>query len=136
LKKGTVLLPGLLLLALTGTAALATPSEITRGNSLYLQYCASCHGLSGEGDGPMARALTTPPANLRRLSERLGNPLPEDQVARYIDGREEVKAHGPRDMPVWGSRFYNESGQARKRIAELVAFLQSIQTPIRNASLR
>ncbi len=34
-----------------------------------------------------------------------GNPLSEDQVARYIDGRAEVKAHGPRGMPVWGSRF-------------------------------
>ena len=45
----------------------------------------------------MARALTTPPANLRRLSERFGNPLPEDQVARYIDGRADIKAHGPRE---------------------------------------
>jgi len=140
LKKEMLLLPGLLLLALTSTTADATSSEIRRGHSLYLQYCASCHGLTGEGDGPMARALTTPPANLRRLSERLGNPLPEDRVARYIDGREEVKAHGPRDMPVWGRRFHDEPGgdehQAQKRIAELVAFLQSIQTPIRNASLK
>ena len=140
MKKEILLLPGLLLLALTGTTAHATSSEISRGHSLYLQYCASCHGLAGEGDGPMARALTTPPANLRRLSERLGNPLPEDRVARYIDGRDEVKAHGPRDMPVWGRRFHDESGgdehQAQKRIAELVAFLQSIQTPIRNASIR
>jgi len=129
-----------MLLALTATAARAASSEITRGHSLYLQYCASCHGPTAEGDGPMARVLITPPANLRRLSERLGNPLPMDQVARYIDGREEVKTHGPRDMPVWGRRFYNESGgdqgQVRKQIADLVAFLQSIQTPIRNASLR
>jgi hypothetical protein len=53
----------------------------------------------------VAPALTTPPANLRRLSKRFGNPLPEDQVARFIDGRVEVKAYGPRDMPVWGARF-------------------------------
>jgi hypothetical protein len=72
--------------------------------------------------------------------ERFGNPLPEDQVARYIDGRAAVKAHGPRDMPVWGTRFYYKSGgderRARQWIAELVAYLQSIQTPIRNASLK
>jgi hypothetical protein len=88
----------------------------------------------------VARALTTPPANLRRLSERFGNPLPEDQVARYIDGRVDIKAHGPRDMPVWGNRFYEESGgsepQAKKQIAELVAYLQSIQTAVRQASLQ
>ncbi len=128
-----------LVLLLAGTANAAS-SGITRGRSLYLQYCASCHGRSGEGDGPVARSLTTPPANLRRLSERLGNPLPVDQVARYIDGREAVKAHGPRDMPVWVRRFYYESDhderQARKRIADLVTFLQSIQTPIRDASSR
>jgi mono/diheme cytochrome c family protein len=130
----------LLLSLLTSTAAHATSSEITRGHTLYLQYCASCHGPTAEGDGPVANALTTPPANLRRLSERFGSPLPEDQVARYIDGRVEVKAHGPRDMPVWGTRFYHESGsderRAQERIAQLVAYLQSVQTAIRHASLR
>ncbi len=127
-------------LLLTSAPAHAITSEVKRGRALYLQYCASCHGLAGEGDGPVARALMTPPANLRRLSERFGGPLPDDQIARYIDGRSEVKAHGPRDMPVWGSRFYFESGgderQAHQRIAELVVYLPSIQTAIRHASLR
>ena len=88
----------------------------------------------------MASVLTTPPANLRHLSERYGNPLPEDQIARYIDGRADVKAHGPRDMPVWGKRFYSEGQgnerQVRDMIAKLVAYLQSIQTGIRTASSR
>jgi mono/diheme cytochrome c family protein len=113
--------------------------QVTRGRALYLTYCASCHGVTAEGDGPIARSLTTPPANLRRLGERLGNPLPEDQVARYIDGRADVKAHGPRDMPVWGTRFYYGSGRDERRaqqwIAQLVAYLQSIQSPIRQAGL-
>ncbi len=118
----------------------ADSKQAARGRVLYLQYCVSCHGLSGEGDGPVARSLITPPANLRRLAERFGNPLPQDQVARYIDGRAEVKAHGPRDMPVWGSRFYYKSGTNERRaqqwIAQLVAYLQSIQNPIRQASLK
>ncbi len=79
---------------------------------------------------------TTPAANLRRLSERFGNPLPEDQVARFIDGRTEVKAHGPREMPVWGARFFAETrneNAVRARIAGLVAYLQSIQTGARHA---
>jgi mono/diheme cytochrome c family protein len=122
------------------SAALAESKQVQRGRTLYLQYCASCHGPSAQGDGPVARSLSTPPANLRRLAERFGNPLPEDQVARYIDGRAEVKAHGPRDMPVWGTRFYYKSGGRERRaqqwIGDLVAFLQSIQTPIRNASLK
>ncbi len=84
----------------------------------------------------MAPALTTPPANLRRLSERFGNPLPEDQVARFIDGRAEVKAHGTRDMPLWGARFYAETHNeraVRAMIAELIAYLQSIQSGARHA---
>jgi mono/diheme cytochrome c family protein len=113
----------------------ADSKQAARGRALYLGYCVSCHGVTGEGDGPVASSLTTPPANLRRLAERFGNPLPEDQVARYIDGREKIKAHGPRDMPVWGRRFYYKSGgnerRARLWIAELVAYLQSIQSPIR-----
>src|SRR5215472_14833898 len=124
----------------TENPASASSKQVTQGRALYLQYCASCHGVTAEGDGPIARALTTPPANLRRLAERFGNPLPEDQVARYIDGRAAVKAHGPRDMPVWGARFHYKSGgderRVRQWIGDLVAFLQSIQTPIRTASLK
>jgi mono/diheme cytochrome c family protein len=136
LIKGILPLLGLSLMISIGTV---TANEVALGQATYLQNCAPCHGLTGKGDGPMARALTTPPANLRRLSERYGNPLPEDQIARFIDGRADVKAHGPRDMPVWGNRFYKESDgderHVQRRIAELVAYLQSIQTTIHQASL-
>ncbi len=44
----------------TGFAA----DAITRGAALYPAYCASCHGADGHGDGPMARNLTVPPADL------------------------------------------------------------------------
>jgi hypothetical protein len=62
---------------------------------------------------------------------------PKIQIARLIDGRADVKAHGPRDMLVWGKRFYAEDGSKRvvkERIAKLVAYLQSIQNAIRRAS--
>ena len=32
------------------------------GKALYLQWCAGCHGISGNGDGPNAKALPVPPA--------------------------------------------------------------------------
>jgi mono/diheme cytochrome c family protein len=134
MQKWIAPLLGFLLLA--GSVVIAEADDIAMGRQIYLQRCASCHGLTGEGDGPVAPALNTPPANLRRLSERFGNPLPEDQIARFIDGRAEVKAHGPRDMPVWGARFYAETHKERAvhaLIAELVAYLQSIQTPARHA---
>lgn len=117
----------------------ATADEVTQGKALFTQYCASCHGSKGAGDGPLVPTLSTPPANLRLLSLRFGNPLPQDVIARFIDGRDDVKAHGPRDMPVWGERFYAESNgkevKVMGRIAQLVAFLQSLQTGARTASL-
>jgi len=89
----------------------------------------------------MARALKTPPTNLRLLSDLYGNPLQEDKVARVIDGRAEVEAHGPREMPVWGDRFsYEGHGRSEQRVKELirklVVYLQSIQSGARTASLR
>jgi len=124
---------GVIVLSATAVAAQTQTEEITRGRALYLDHCAVCHGRNGDGHGPMAPVLTTPPANLRLLSERYGNPLPTDQIASFIDGRADVRGHGPRDMPVWGGSVWQvepgrgQSGQVTAAIASLVAYLQSIQ---------
>lgn len=40
--------------------------EIERGKALYAANgCGTCHGLSGRGDGPIARTLTPPPRDFR-----------------------------------------------------------------------
>ncbi len=99
LRMGTIGIFGLMVLA-ASIARAAGSGDVAQGRALCLQYCASCHGRNADGKGPLAPTLSTPPANLRLLWERYGNPLPEDQIARFIDGRADVKAHGPRDMPV------------------------------------
>ena len=43
---------------------LAATGDLVRGQQLYLQNCASCHGLRGEADGPGVGALHPQPANL------------------------------------------------------------------------
>src|SRR5437868_6103555 len=58
------------------------------GESLYRRLCASCHGVSGRGDGPAGAALCPRPANLTRL--RSGLP----DLMRQIDGRRTIRAHG------------------------------------------
>jgi high-affinity iron transporter len=35
--------------------------DTAEGHSLYLRSCVSCHGMSGAGDGPAARTLSTAP---------------------------------------------------------------------------
>lgn len=42
----------------------ATPDSLQRGQQLYQQNCAVCHGPTGRGDGPAARAMRPPPADL------------------------------------------------------------------------
>ena len=45
----------------------ATAGNIGEGKSLYGQYCAACHGATGNGDGAAGRNLTPPPSDLARL---------------------------------------------------------------------
>jgi mono/diheme cytochrome c family protein len=45
-----------------------TPATIERGAKVYADRCASCHGVTGYGDGPAASSLTPRPANLAWLS--------------------------------------------------------------------
>jgi mono/diheme cytochrome c family protein len=111
----------------------AEPKERSaRGAQAYRIYCASCHGIAAEGNGPMAPSLTRQPADLTRISERYGA-FPDDRVAATIDGRAEVLSHGPSSMPVWGLSFQDagkdrdQEREVQERIRDLVAYLKSIQ---------
>jgi len=46
-----------------------THETVERGATVYAQNCASCHGTTGAGDGPVGRTLSPPPANLAFLSQ-------------------------------------------------------------------
>lgn len=78
------------------------------GAKLYAAYCASCHGVSGRGDGSVGAALATPPPDLTRIAPRNDGQFDESMVLSAIDGRYEIAAHGPREMPVWGAVFRGE----------------------------
>jgi mono/diheme cytochrome c family protein len=107
--------------------------DVRDGRKYFVRYCASCHGTNGTGDGPVAKSLSKPPANLRLLSDRFGSPLPAAKLAELIDGRDAVRAHGTADMPVWGERLYamgaGERGELgiSEIIGKIVAYLDTIQ---------
>ena len=42
---------------------------VERGTTIYEKNCASCHGTTGLGDGPVGRTLSPPPANLAFLPQ-------------------------------------------------------------------
>jgi mono/diheme cytochrome c family protein len=98
------------------------------GAGMYNAYCASCHGLNALGDGPAAKAMTKAPADLTKISARNGGTFPETKIKRYIEGADEIAAHGSRDMPVWSTLFRSmEPGTVPLRIQALSDFLKSIQ---------
>jgi mono/diheme cytochrome c family protein len=130
-----VLLLGLVVAVESGGAEPAfDPVLAELGAEAFPRYCASCHGIRAVGDGPAAVALVKRPADLTRIAERRGGKFPDGEIARFIDGRFSVAAHGSREMPIWGERFGEaipDSGVAeevsRGRIAVLVEYLKSIQ---------
>jgi mono/diheme cytochrome c family protein len=100
------------------------------GRDLFRTYCASCHGESARGDGPIAPHLRVPPANLTEFAKRNGT-FDAALVAQVIDGRNPVRGHGGGDMPVWGDAFSAARGATPTavdgRIRALVRYLETIQ---------
>jgi mono/diheme cytochrome c family protein len=84
------------------------PGTHPSGEVLYHRYCASCHGVAGKGDGPLAASLRKPPTDLTTLARRAGGRFDEPSVIAVIDGKRLVAEHGPREMPVWGVIFDEE----------------------------
>jgi mono/diheme cytochrome c family protein len=78
------------------------------GKNEYVRSCASCHGEMGKGDGPAAKSLAKPPADLTKLSQNNSGVFPIARVYDVIDGRLQVIMHGTREMPVWGDVFRSE----------------------------
>lgn len=109
------------------------PDSLTGSTSFDL-YCASCHGRTGQGDGPVASALRIRPADLTQLARRHDGTFPREQVRAYVEGTgRQPPAHGTSEMPVWGPTFRGlESSDARVRVRldNLVAFIESLQQPL------
>ena len=81
-------------------------TSASSGADMYKEYCAACHGPNGKGDGPAASAFKTPPADLTTLAKRRGGNYPDTYVATILqNGVQESKAHGSKDMPVWGPLY-------------------------------
>ena len=117
----------------THVMVLREPARIEAGRRSFRTYCASCHGESAKGDGPVARDLKVRPSDLTALAKANGGEFPDGQVYRAIDGRAVVRGHGPRDMPVWGLNFQergrdaDQTREVQERIRDLLAYLRSIQ---------
>jgi len=103
--------------------------RLERGRKLYVQYCASCHGMDAKGNGPVTSELKTAPSNLTTIAQRHGGKFDAIHVQLNIDGEKEVPAHGSRDMPVWGAYFRETKGASfsKMNIYALTEYLAALQ---------
>lgn len=77
----------LLLASSLASRVLAQASEAySRGRAVYEQYCAICHGVRGDGEGPLASLFQTKPRNLIKGEYKIKStpsgspPLDEDLI--------------------------------------------------------
>lgn len=127
---------GILLLLCTTLSQAEEQESSATGKDAFLRHCAVCHGTDGKGDGPIANTLKYLPSDLTQLSKNNNGKFPRQRVYNAIDGRAEVRSHGPRDMPVWGVYFREGDvatggslgeGYARGNLMLLTQYLESIQ---------
>jgi mono/diheme cytochrome c family protein len=113
----------IILMLIATVAARAQDYSGYTGARLYSRFCASCHGDRGFGNGVVAASFNIMVPDLTRIARRQGGVYPDEQIRRIIDGRQPLRPHGTREMPVWGYEFYaqNESKpNALKRTDEMV----------------
>jgi mono/diheme cytochrome c family protein len=136
--QGAVLLAGLLAAASAAPDHKAQksadqPIRVTsslKGMDIYRAHCASCHGVEGKGDGPVAPALNTRLPDLTTIAQRNGGIFPASRVSKIISGDEIIAGHGSRDMPIWGPIFHQiqeDRDLGEVRLQNVTDYLKSIQ---------
>jgi mono/diheme cytochrome c family protein len=97
------------------------------GKRTYLSLCASCHGTSAKGDGPVAPHLNQKPPDLTSLAAANGGMFPFEHVYAAIDGRLGIRVHGTSEMPVWGMAARVSPAVYRARTWAIVDYLATLQ---------
>lgn len=127
--------------AVLGVAAAAAGAQ-QRSDLGKLEYegnCMSCHGAGARGDGPYSVNLKLPVPDLTLLAQRNAGVYPAERVRRVIDGRDDIKGHGGRQMPIWGVRYGQRAAEyfrgevsdpetfTAQRVQALAEYLRTLQ---------
>jgi mono/diheme cytochrome c family protein len=130
----------LFLSAALAATVISGPSaaQMTAGEVEFMQACASCHGASGKGDGPVAPYMSAGVPDLTQIRARNDGRFPFQELMEMVDGRNAERQPGPHGtaMPVWGDRFMMDSGHEDPieneintlgRMTSLIYYISSIQ---------
>ena len=123
------------LIPLAACVKSALPEPEPTGAQDFANYCASCHGAGGKGDGPAAAGLGKKPADLTQLAGPDGK-IPMTRVMSKIWGytRAPDGTLMPRFAPLLESdqMVLYDSGDGiptptPRRLVQLAEYLQTIQ---------
>jgi len=142
-RKGLVMrrvvLCAMFLISICATATKSQPTVdetlpsnyIPSGSGMYKQYCATCHGATAKGDGPLGSFLKVPPPDLTKLAQRHAGKFPYEYVSMILEFGPGPSGHGSSDMPTWGPifRYFSKQDQraVQQRIKNLCDYLASLQ---------
>ena len=102
-----------LVVALAGTLLAGTtapppsPRLLEAGRRIYAATCAPCHGVDGDGKGPVAFAIKPPPRNFHKDAFKAGDSV-EQIFATITNGLPDTKMVGYPQIPEqdrWGLAY-------------------------------
>ncbi len=109
------------------SAAATSPS----GAQIFRRHCAACHGNDLKGNGPAPPPFKDRTPDLTTLSKRHDGKFPDAYVIDVLHNGVAISAHGPAEMPIWGTTFKESeklsAAQIDDRITKLTAYLKSMQ---------
>ncbi|MBI2306783.1 MAG: cytochrome c [Rhodocyclales bacterium] len=136
-KKILKVSAALALACICGNALAA--DKVDPGKREYESNCVLCHGKDLRGGAYVDFLKATPP-DLAQLTKKNGGVFPFERVYAVIDGRQDVKLHGPREMPIWGKDYqiraaeyyvdvnYDAEAYVRGKIFALIDYLNRMQS--------
>ncbi len=105
--------------------ASASPPPAYEGRRLFVSYCQLCHGVGGNGDGPLSKTMQINPADLtvtvRARSDRILKKIISGRGRQTITGRDRHNLISAA-MPEWKDVFSDAQVEA------LIAYLRFLST--------
>ena len=96
---------------------LASAADVAKGKAAFQQYCASCHGAAGKGDGPVGASMKL---KLKDFSDKAYNgSLKEDYLSKVIKEGGQAVGKSP-TMPKMGGILKDDG------VADVIAYIRSL----------
>ena len=99
------------------TSLIAQAADAEQGKKLYGQFCASCHGQSGKGDGAAAAALNPKPRD--HTDKDYMSKMSDADMLKVIKNGGASIGKSPL-MPPWGGSLKDD------QIQDVIAYIRTL----------